>query len=90
VSGVPQGTVLGPLLFLIFINYLPECVTSNNRLFADDAIVYKETKSQSDTLELQKDLIALEEWEKTWVMLCPVAKESFYPFVCCTLYVIMS
>ena len=74
-SGVPQGTVLGPLLFLIFIKDLPECVTSNIRLFAVGAIVYKEIKSQSDTLELQKDLIALEEWEKTWGM-------SFHPDKC--------
>jgi hypothetical protein len=71
----PQGTVLGPLLFLIFINDLPECVTSNTRLFTDDAIVFKEIKSQSDNLELQKDIIALEEWEKTWSM-------SFHPDKC--------
>jgi hypothetical protein len=54
---------------------LPECVTSSTRLLAYDAIVYKEIKSQSDTLELQKDLIALEEWEKTWGM-------SFHPEQC--------
>ena len=63
-SGVSQGTVLGQLFFLIFINDLPECVTSHTRLLTDDAIVYKEIKSQSDTLELQKDIIALEEWVK--------------------------
>ena len=66
---------MGLLLFLIFINDLPECVTSNTQLFTDDAIVYKEIKSQSDTLELQKNLIALEEWEKTWDM-------SFHPDKC--------
>jgi hypothetical protein len=72
VSGVSQGTVLGQLFFFIFINDLPECVTYNTRLLTDDVIVYKEIKSQSDTLELQKDIIALEEWEKTWSM-------SFHP-----------
>lgn len=75
ISGVPQGTVLGPLLFLIFINDLPECVISKTRLFADDAVVYREIRSEKDCLELQKDLYELEKWENTWGM-------SFHPDKC--------
>jgi hypothetical protein len=54
-SGVHQGTVLGPLLFLIFINDLPNCVQSRIRLFADDCILYRNIRSNEDTIVLQDD-----------------------------------
>ena len=55
-SWVPQGTVLGLLLFLIFINDLRNCVQSSTRLFADDCILYRWIKSQEDCQILQEDL----------------------------------
>ena len=67
-SGVPQGTVLGPVLFLIFINDLPNNVNSHVRLFADDCILYRKINSQKDSNKLQEDLDKLQEWEKKWLM----------------------
>ena len=67
-SGVPQGTVLGPLLFLCHINDLPDSVKSTVRLFADDCLLYRQIKSREDHISLQYDLQNLETWAKTWGM----------------------
>jgi hypothetical protein len=62
-SGVPQGTVLGPLLFLVYINDLPSNVKSTTRLFADDCLLYRTVKSEEDTNTIQSDLVNLQKWE---------------------------
>jgi hypothetical protein len=67
-SGVPQGSVLGPCLFLSYINDLPDSVKSKVRLFADDTIVYLTVKSTKDAQNLQNDLHSLETWESDWSM----------------------
>ena len=61
-SGVPQGTVLAPLLFLCFINDLPNNILSTVRLYADDVMLYASINSIEDCHQLQKDLAILERW----------------------------
>ena len=67
-SGIPQGSVLGPLLFVIYINDLPDKVLSALLLFADDTKIFKEVNSIADSLIIQKDIDALEDWSKDWLL----------------------
>ena len=76
-SGVPQGTVLGPLLFLCHINDLPERTRSAIvRLFADDCLLYRTIRHLNDQLALQEDLRQLEIWASDWGM-CFNAKKCY-------------
>ena len=80
ISGVPQGTVMGPILFLLFINDLPSSITSGSKLFADDLIVYRKIVSPDDCLTLQSDMTFLAKWENDWGM-------KFHPDKCETIVI---
>ena len=68
ISGVPQGMVLGPLLFLCYVNDLLGNVKSSVKLYADDVVLYRAIHSVADHNILQQDLHSLTQWAKTWQM----------------------
>ena len=67
-SGVPQGSVLGPLLFLLFVNDLPEWIVGNLKMFADDTKLWITLKSETDSAIVQTDLDSLTAWSNRWLL----------------------
>lgn len=65
-SGIPQGSVLGPLLFVIFINDLPDAVGCVTRIFADDTKMYGIATTDNDREKIQEDIEKLSEWSDKW------------------------
>ena len=65
-SGVPQGTVLGPVLFLLYINDLPTGISSDVRLVADDTVLFQQICCPDDHHRLQHDLHQVEQWAAKW------------------------
>ena len=68
-SGIPQGSVLGPILFVLFINDMPDVCTSICQLFADDAKIYRKVSTQEECDALQDDIESLHNWSTTWQLL---------------------
>jgi len=75
VSGVPQGSVLGPLLFLLFVNDLPHWIKTIIRMFADDTKNWTQPSYPVDAVQLQMDLDNLSEWSARWLL-------KFSPQIC--------
>ena len=67
-SGVPQGSVLGPVLFIIYVNDIPDSLESFSKIFADDTKVYTAVKDRKDQIKLQEDLLKLCKWSKLWLL----------------------
>lgn len=65
-SGIPQGSVLGPTLFVVFINDLPLACESECKIFADDTKLYRTVKEPDDIITLEADIDALQKWSNKW------------------------
>ena len=67
-SGIPQGSVLGPLLFVIYINDLPRDLKTNAKMFADDTKLYVRSDTDTGPQDLQDDLDTLQDWSEKWLL----------------------
>lgn len=79
---MPQGSVQGPLLFKVFINDLPECVSKQTvfKLFADDSKLLTTVYNHDDRLRLQSDLLNVGFWTRSWLMELNFKKCTFIQF----------
>ena len=75
ISGIPQGTVLEPLLFVIYINDLLDNISSSAFLYADDTKIFRKIASKEDAMSLQEDIKKLEQWSEKWLL-------KFHPDKC--------
>ena len=73
-SGVPQGSVLGPTLFILYVMDIPEVIESSVDMFADDTKIYRAIRNENDAEQLQRDINKIVEWSKTWMMKFNVSK----------------
>ena len=73
-SGVPLGSVLGPILFLIYINDLPDTIAAIIKLFADDAKVYRSISTVENVNEVQNSVNQSKSWADIWEMLFNLKK----------------
>ena len=67
-SGIPQGSVLGPVLFLLYIKDLPDVVNNLVKLFANNTKLYAVVNNEQDQRSLQNDIDSLMEWSDTWIV----------------------
>ena len=67
-SGIPQGSIIGPIVFVLYINDLPDNIISEVFMFADDTQVFQETRANGDIQTLQKDLNNLQGWSNKWLL----------------------
>ena len=65
-SGVPQGSVLGPVLFILFVNDLPEMIKTKVKMYADDTKIYADVSNEENYYKLQEDIDSLDKWAHEW------------------------
>ena len=68
ISGIPQGSILEPALFVIYITDILDNIAYGGLMFADDTNIFKSIASRNDAIILQSDMQKLENWSRTWVL----------------------
>ena len=73
-SAVPQGSILRPLLFVVYINDISDNLASPTKLFADDCVIYRQISNTSDCFMLQEGLSRLYTWTQKWLLALNLSK----------------
>ena len=91
-SGIPHGSVLGPRLFVLYINDMPGVIDKDSffYLFADDTTVFRQIQSEQDIVQLQADVNSLVNWSQTWLLRVTGSYHSVVCYVIVNIFVNMS